>query len=60
MLQPRELHREALLSKVRRVTINVTTPSGQAPRPYLRFNGEATDSETLEAIRDSVLPVVRA
>ncbi|WP_415855566.1 hypothetical protein [Sinomonas sp. G460-2] len=42
------------------MTINVTTPSGQAPRPYLRFNGEATDSETLEAIRDSVLPVVRA
>ncbi len=60
MLHPRELHREALLSKLRRVTINVTTPSGQAPQPHLRFNGEAKDRETLESIRDGVLAIVRA
>ncbi|WP_422935478.1 phosphomannomutase/phosphoglucomutase [Sinomonas sp. P47F7] len=28
--------------------------------PYLRFNGEAKDLETLETIRDSVLAIVRA
>jgi phosphomannomutase len=28
--------------------------------PYLRFNGEAKDRETLESVRDSVLEIVRA